>query len=192
MKKKSEAIILRRLAYADADWIVSFFTRDLGRMSGIAKSARSSVKRFGAALEPGSLVEICYSEKVGRDLVIVDNAAILRPINGIMRSLSRLQCMGFVLNLAYAFLPERLASPDKFFALNNFLEKISLNDPSDKDLIEFQLSWLKLCGFASNVQEIVRQVGMRPNDKMSVTEVSNMLQLYIGSVLGYNINQMIL
>ena len=46
----SEAVVLRTWPLHEADLIVSFFTRDYGRMKGVAKSALKSRKRFGGAL----------------------------------------------------------------------------------------------------------------------------------------------
>ena len=48
----SEAVVLRTWPVHEADLIVSFFTRDYGRMKGVAKAALKSRKRFGGALEP--------------------------------------------------------------------------------------------------------------------------------------------
>ena len=48
----SEAVVLRTWPVHEADLIVSFFTRDYGRVRGVAKSALKSRKRFGGALEP--------------------------------------------------------------------------------------------------------------------------------------------
>ena len=44
MGKAAQAIVLRRIAYGEADWIVTFLDREHGRMSGIARSARSSMR----------------------------------------------------------------------------------------------------------------------------------------------------
>src|SRR4051812_47648834 len=48
----SEAIILRTWPLRESDLIVSFFTRDYGRLKGVAQAALKSRKRFGGALEP--------------------------------------------------------------------------------------------------------------------------------------------
>ena len=77
MKRTGHAIIMRRIAYGDADWIVTFFDRECGRASGIARSARSSVKRFGGALEPGTLSEIAYTVRHGSELARLDEARVL-------------------------------------------------------------------------------------------------------------------
>ena len=48
---KTEAIVLRCLDYGESDRIVTFYTRDYGKLRGIAKGARRSRKRFANALE---------------------------------------------------------------------------------------------------------------------------------------------
>ena len=37
MKQSTPAIVMKRVAYGEADWIVTFYSRDHGRLSGIAK-----------------------------------------------------------------------------------------------------------------------------------------------------------
>src|SRR5260370_40171721 len=48
----SEAVVLRTWPVHEADLIVSFFTRDYGKVRGVAKSALKSRRRFGGGLEP--------------------------------------------------------------------------------------------------------------------------------------------
>ena len=50
--KQSEAIVLRTYPLREADLLVTLFTRDEGRIKGVARSAKKSKRRFGGALEP--------------------------------------------------------------------------------------------------------------------------------------------
>jgi DNA repair protein RecO (recombination protein O) len=43
-------VVLRSVAFRDADRIVTLFTRDHGKLSALARGARSSKRRFGAGL----------------------------------------------------------------------------------------------------------------------------------------------
>ncbi|HEV2463485.1 MAG TPA: DNA repair protein RecO [Acidobacteriaceae bacterium] len=72
-----EALILRTWPVHEADQIVSFFSRDQGKLKGIAKSAAKSRKRFGGALEPMTHVLASYVEKPRQDLVRLDSCEIL-------------------------------------------------------------------------------------------------------------------
>src|SRR4030042_422128 len=46
----TNAIVIRSLNYGESDKIITFFTREFGKLKGIAKGARRSRKRFQKAL----------------------------------------------------------------------------------------------------------------------------------------------
>src|ERR1700723_2552586 len=75
---KSEAVVLRTWPLHEADLIVSFFTRDYGRVKGVAKSALKSRKRFGGALEPMTVARAWFVEKPRQELVRLDQLGIIR------------------------------------------------------------------------------------------------------------------
>lgn len=74
---QAEAVILRTWPVQEADQIVSLFTRDQGKIKGVAKSAMRSRRRFGGALEPMTYVRASYVEKPKQDLVRLDSCEIL-------------------------------------------------------------------------------------------------------------------
>lgn len=47
----SEALVLRKVAYGEADLIITLLAREVGRLSARARSARRSRRRFAGALE---------------------------------------------------------------------------------------------------------------------------------------------
>ena len=74
---QAEAIVLRTWPVHEADQIVSLFTRDQGKLKGIAKSSARSRRRFGGALEPMTYVLASYVEKPRQELVRLDSCEIL-------------------------------------------------------------------------------------------------------------------
>ncbi|MGA2569530.1 MAG: DNA repair protein RecO [Terracidiphilus sp.] len=74
----SEAVVLRTWPVHEADLIVSFFTRDYGRMRGVAKAALKSRRRFGGALEPMTLTRAWFAERPRQELVRLDQLEIVR------------------------------------------------------------------------------------------------------------------
>jgi len=74
---QAEAVVLRTWPIHEADLIVSLFTRDQGKIKGIAKSASKSRKRFGGALEPMTHVLANYAEKPRQELVRLDSFEIV-------------------------------------------------------------------------------------------------------------------
>jgi len=69
--------VLRTWPIHEADQIVSLFTRDYGKIKGVAKSAARSRRRFGGALEPMTHVLASYAEKPRQELVRLDSFDIV-------------------------------------------------------------------------------------------------------------------
>jgi len=81
-----EAIVLRTWPFHEADLLVSLFTREQGRVKGVARHAMRSRRRFGGALEPMTHVRATYVEKPKQELVRLDGFEILssplsRPVD---------------------------------------------------------------------------------------------------------------
>ncbi|MBV9300499.1 MAG: DNA repair protein RecO [Acidobacteriaceae bacterium] len=74
----SETYILRTYPFRESDLIVSFFTRDQGKLRGVARRARKPKSSFGSGLERLSLVNLSYSQKETRELVNVNSCDLLQ------------------------------------------------------------------------------------------------------------------
>ncbi len=74
--RTGEAIVLRTWPFHEADLLVSLFTREHGRVKGIARHAMRSRRRFGGALEPMTHVRATWAERprhqLGQELVRLD------------------------------------------------------------------------------------------------------------------------
>ena len=62
----SEAIILRTYPYKEADLIVSFFARDMGKLRGIARRAKRPKSPFGAGMERLAHINLSYFNRENR------------------------------------------------------------------------------------------------------------------------------
>ena len=67
-----EALVLRTWPFLEADLLVSLFTREHGRIKGVARHAMRSRRRFGGALEPMTHVRATWAERPKQDLVRLD------------------------------------------------------------------------------------------------------------------------
>jgi DNA repair protein RecO (recombination protein O) len=73
----AEAIVLRTYPYNEADLLITLFTRQQGKVRGIAKSAMRSRRRFGGALEPMTYVRAQFTEKPRQELVRMDGFEVV-------------------------------------------------------------------------------------------------------------------
>ncbi|HSC41785.1 MAG TPA: DNA repair protein RecO, partial [Candidatus Binatia bacterium] len=65
------AIVLRNRPYGESDKIVSFFTDKFGKLTGIAKGALRSRRRFVNSLEPFSLINLKFQDPPHSNLVFI-------------------------------------------------------------------------------------------------------------------------
>src|SRR5262245_65451292 len=68
-RQAAEAIVLRTRPVGESDLVVIFRTEGAGKISGSAKNARRSRRRFGGALEPMTRGKAVWTEVEGRELV---------------------------------------------------------------------------------------------------------------------------
>jgi DNA repair protein RecO (recombination protein O) len=74
----SETYVLRTYPFRESDLIVSFFTRDQGKLRGVARRVRKPKNSFGSGLERLSLVNLSYSQKETRELVNLNSCDLLQ------------------------------------------------------------------------------------------------------------------
>jgi DNA repair protein RecO (recombination protein O) len=86
----TEAVVLHARKYGDTSKIVSFFTRDEGIISTIAKGARLPKNSFGSSLEPMCWSSINYYRKPGRELHLLSKAETIVNFSNIISSVERL------------------------------------------------------------------------------------------------------
>jgi DNA repair protein RecO (recombination protein O) len=111
-----EAIVLRTWPFHEADLLVSLFTREQGKVKGVARHAMKSRRRFGGALEPGTQVRAHYTERPREELVRLDSFEIAwSPLTAPVDAL-RLAGIELVVEVVEEAMPE-LAAEDSVFRL---------------------------------------------------------------------------
>jgi DNA repair protein RecO (recombination protein O) len=104
--QQSDSIILRTYPLGEADRIVAFFSREHGKMRGVANGARRMKNRFGASLEPLAHSRLMFFEKENRDLVRIQSADLLDSPMRIFQDYDRAVFAGEIIELIDRFLPE--------------------------------------------------------------------------------------
>ena len=119
----SEAVVLRTWPVHEADLIVSFFTRDYGRVKGVAKSALKSRKRFGGALEPMTVARAWFAEKPRQELVRLDQLEIIRSPLSAPVDVARMAVLSFYAEVLDESLPEHDPQETVFRLVASVLEQ---------------------------------------------------------------------
>ena len=112
----SEAFVIQTYPLQESDLIVSFLTRDLGKMRGVAKRARRPKSPFGAGLERLSRIRMSYFQKETRELVSLDGCELIQSQFGLAGDYQAGVALDFLAEIAEQLLPA--AEPnEKFFRL---------------------------------------------------------------------------
>lgn len=114
MLKQTEAIVLRSYPLREADLLVTFFTRNEGKLRGVARAAKKSKRRFGGALEPLTHVTLHFEERAGHELVRLDACDVIDSPLASQVDYARAVALGHVAELLDELLPDREAHDDIF------------------------------------------------------------------------------
>lgn len=112
----SESLVLRTYPFGEGDLIVSFLTRDLGKLRGVAKRARKAKSSYGAALERLSHARLTYSKRETRELVSLTGAELIASPFLIGASYEASLALDFITEVAEHILPPEEVN-EKFFRL---------------------------------------------------------------------------
>jgi len=93
------AIVVRARAFGESDKIVTFLTRDLGKITGIAKGAKRSKRRFVNVLEPFTHVTVRLRERSSSDLAFINACELIDAYHTFARDLTKFAHASYVLEL---------------------------------------------------------------------------------------------
>ncbi|MEO7437147.1 MAG: DNA repair protein RecO [Candidatus Binatia bacterium] len=141
------AVVVRTRAFGESDKIVTFLTRDLGKIAGIAKGARRSKRRFVNVLEPFTHVDVTLRLRQGSDLAFVNACVLVDAPISIARDLMKFAYASYVLELTDRMVREREAGPDTYELVRDAIALIEQSDAEAGVLRAFELHLLRLTGY---------------------------------------------
>ncbi len=114
--RASEAFVLRTYPLREADLIVSFLTRDAGKLRGVAKRARRPRSPFGSGLERLSQVKMFYFQRENRELVSLESCELVASQFALASDYSAGVALDYISEVSEQLLPP--AEPnERFFRL---------------------------------------------------------------------------
>jgi len=141
------AIVLRTRPYGESDRIVSFLTEKHGKITGIAKGAKRSRKRFMNSLEPFSLIDLRFQDRPHSNLVFIVAADLLLGFNKLISSLERIAFASYMVEITDGLIGDRDDSSLVFHHLKCGLSSLAGQDTSLLFLTSFELQLLRLTGY---------------------------------------------
>ena len=183
----TDAIVLRSYNLAEADRIVVFLTRSAGLVRAVAKGARRMKSRFGAALEPFTVIKLTYQEKENRELVTISNVDIVKSNFDLSAQVESGEVLAYMAELISEFAPPHEADEKMFRMLSACVE--ALTTEASRTLLRYFEVWLlrlaglfpdlracSECGIQlSEAEEIVVDVELRSHCRDCRTSAHSMI-----------------
>jgi DNA repair protein RecO (recombination protein O) len=138
----TDAIVLRSYNLAEADRIILCLTRNAGLVRAVAKGARRMKSRFGAALEPFTLIKLVFHEKENRELVTISSAEILKSRFDLAAQLEAADTLAYFAELVGEFAPPHEANEILFRMVAASIDALAESPQSGAMLSRYFEIWL--------------------------------------------------
>lgn len=145
--QSTPAIVLRSRPYGESDKIVSFITENFGKLTGIAKGAMRSRRRFANSLEPFSLVNLRFHERPHSNLVFIAGADLMVGFRRLSDSLETISYASYFVEITEGLIAEREESSAVYRHLYDALCRLEKSGASLRFLTAFELKLLNLAGY---------------------------------------------
>ncbi len=151
----SRAVVLRWRAYGDSDKIATLLSEDFGKLTGIAKGARNSRRRFPNSLEPLARVRVRFRQRPGAGLAFLESAELLAPTTPFAEPV-RFAYGSYLIELADRMTLEDEPARDRYALLAEALDELERGPATTAFLRAFELQLLSHAGFEPQLERCAR------------------------------------
>jgi DNA repair protein RecO (recombination protein O) len=151
---KTEAIVLKSDNYRHTSRLVTFFTKEHGKLRCIAKGVRDTKSRWGGVLQPMCCLNIILYYKENKTLHLVSNAEHSRLLMNLYNDIEKMKLGYRMIELVNRTAEEQHANQNVFELLKNSLSLLNAADSKTENVFiafEFKLAHLLGIGINANL-----------------------------------------
>lgn len=143
---KSPAVVIGSFPLGESDRVVTFFSREYGKVRGVARAARRIRSRFGGALELLTLGQLVFFDSGRSELVQVDHFDVLRPFDHVRTDLTRLGQAAWIAECVGRLTAERDPNVALYGLLVRALRSIETGIPPRRVAVAFGVRCVDVLG----------------------------------------------
>jgi len=152
----TDAILLRKIEYGDHDLIITFLTRDKGKISVMAKNAKKSVRRFSGAMDLFSVnhIQCAFPKKNRAAMINLCQTVLENGFSHIRYDVVNTAYASYWMEIVTQWLEEGKAQPDIFELLFTALEMVDDGFIRTEVIsLLFQIRFMRLSGFSPGLDQ---------------------------------------
>jgi DNA repair protein RecO (recombination protein O) len=157
---QTPAVVIKVADHGESDKIVTCYCPVLGKMTGIAKGAKRSRKRFVNKLELFSLLDLQYATGYRSSLARIEQAEILQSFPFLRRDYQAYAAAVLVCELLLNWTRENDGDSKLFGLLIWALDQLALQQQPAEILVCFQIRMFDLLGYRPNLNSCLECGGM--------------------------------
>jgi DNA repair protein RecO (recombination protein O) len=155
---RTPAVILKRMDLGEADRIVTFYSRDVGKIRAVAKGVRRTTSRSAGHLEPFTLSDVMFA--VGRELDVISQADTLEAFRAVREDLVLTTHAYYLAEMVDLLTEDRMENRAVFDVLVDALRDLGASAVDSAEdarlvLIVFHMRLLEALGYRPELRECV-------------------------------------
>ncbi|MBN1291077.1 MAG: DNA repair protein RecO [Candidatus Latescibacteria bacterium] len=147
--RSTRAVVTKTMRMSNSSKLVSLITEKYGLVKVMAKGARRPQSKFGASLEPVTLIDTIYYDKGSRDIQTLTSAEIEKSYLNIKDDLKMLSVASCMVEIAQFHTAEEDVSAGTFRLVVESLDDLESGrkKDADKHLWRFMMRLLETTGY---------------------------------------------
>lgn len=148
---KTRAIVLKSMKYGETSKIVTFYTKDFGKIKGIIKGARKAKSKFGSSLETFSYVQMVMYKKENLSLHLVTQCDLLKIFKTITEDLNKLSVGLKIVELIDKISHDEERNPQIFKLVIDVFDALDVQTENIQNIFcVFEIKLIELLGYRIN------------------------------------------
>lgn len=151
-EERTPAIVLRTRVHGESDKIVTFLTQDWGKITGIAKGAKRSRRRFVNVLEPFTHIRLRFRPSRSDELAFILGCELVQAFRRPGQDIHRFALASYMVELTDVMVAGREAGQEIYTLLLHGLVSLEESSPLPALFLSaFELRLLVEVGYAPNL-----------------------------------------
>lgn len=153
---KTEAIVLKSFDFRETSRIVTFYTRQYGKVKGVLKGIRKDPRKFGSSVDKFSLNDIVFYQYRNSDIHLVSQCDMKDYFFQVRQDYKKMTAASYMLELVDAIMPVEEKNEDIYELVLQYLASLQTAADISKLVHIFQIKTLLYSGFRPHLDTCVK------------------------------------